>query len=183
MGQLTFSLITFAQTVSQKTNVTEEQSLVPQWIMLMIVVLLIGLPFLLGSVIARALKMKDLSIKIGVILFAFTLGMSNIGWQYVAGFFEQRRYDEQLATWEERQKKRDQITKEGGNEHWNIGLRNSIVLQSVVFSLNCGAGLPNFSVFSFFIPTPLTGIDRLKKAIPGLEVRFDDQKPAELSAN
>ena len=79
MGQLTFSLITFAQTVSQKTNVTEEQSLVPQWIMLMIVVLLIGLPFLLGSVIARALKMKDLSIKIGVILFAFTLGMSNIG--------------------------------------------------------------------------------------------------------
>jgi hypothetical protein len=134
MGSLALSLTTFAQAVSQKPRVADEPSLVTPWMMAIIVLLLIGLPFLLGALIARWLKVKDLALRIGVVLFAFLLGMSKIGGQYVMGYLEQRKYDQDLAVWEERQAARDTIK-------------------------------------------PQT-LDELKKAVPGLDVRFENQKPA-----
>ena len=133
MGQFALSLTTFAQTAAQKPAVAEEPSLVSPWMMMVFVVLLIGLPFLLGSLIARWLKMKDVAMRIGVVLLAFELGMSNILWQYVMGYLEHRKYEQQVAVWQERQEARDTITPET--------------------------------------------IDSLKKAVPQLEVRFEDQKP------
>lgn len=134
MGHFTLSLTTFAQAVSQKPNAAEEPSLVTPWMMAIIVLLLIGLPFLLGTLIARWLKMKDVAMRVGVVLLAFELGMSNIAWQYIVGFLEHRKYEQDLAVWEKRQAARDTIT-------------------------------------------PQT-LDSMKKAVPQLDVRFEDQKPA-----
>jgi hypothetical protein len=60
--------------------------------------------------------------------------MSNIAWQYLVGYLEHRKYEQQVAVWEQRQEARDTIKP----------------------------------------PT----IENLKKAVPGLDVRFEDQRPA-----
>ena len=134
MGSLPLALITFAQAAGAKPPVAEEPSLVPPWLMFTIVVLLIGLPFLLGTLIARWLKLKDIALRVSVVLLAFELGMSNIAWQYLMGYLEHRKHEQDVAVWEERQAARDTVR-------------------------------------------PQT-LDELKKAIPGLDVRFEDQKPA-----
>lgn len=114
MGNLSHTLILFAQqSVSQAKPGAEEPSLISPWMMGLFVVLILGLPFLLGNLIARWIKMKDMSTKISVILLALILGMSPFVSQYVIGWEEQGRYDEDLSAWKEKQKYRDQISADG----------------------------------------------------------------------
>lgn len=82
------------------------------WWFVLIVFAVVVLPFLLGALIARALGLKDLSVRLGIVLFTVFLGLSPFVWQGVANWMEQRDYRERLALWEERQE-RFQVTEEG----------------------------------------------------------------------
>lgn len=83
------------------------------------VLLLIGavvfiLPFVLGVVIARALKLKDMSVRIGVVLCAAFLGLTPFVAEEIRGRMEQAEYEESLAEWEARQQKiQGKLTPEG----------------------------------------------------------------------
>jgi len=46
------------------------------WMVFLIVIAMLVLPFVIGQGIANALRLKDLSTKIGIVLFALTLGMA-----------------------------------------------------------------------------------------------------------
>lgn len=89
-----------------------EAPLIPVWAGFLIVVVLFVLPFGLGALIARGLKLRDLSMKIGIVLFALELGLAPFVSQYVLGYFEHRRYEQQLARFEENDR-RYQVTDEG----------------------------------------------------------------------
>ena len=127
MGQFTQSLLIFAQqqTVSVPKPGVEEAPLLSPWMMGLIVVVVLGVPFLLGAGIARALKMKELSTKIGVILLALVLGLSPFAKQYVIGALEKRRHEEKVAKYEEKEKYRKQISAGGmsGLKKANSGLQ------------------------------------------------------------
>lgn len=82
------------------------------WWVLLIVFVVIVLPFLLGALIARALGLKDLAVKLGIVLFTLFLGVAPFAWQGVANWMEQRDYQQRLALWEKRQE-RFQVTEQG----------------------------------------------------------------------
>lgn len=113
MERLTSHLLVLAQAAAKGAPQAEEPSLLSPWLVGMIVVVLLGVPFLLGALIARALKMKDLSQKIGVVLLVLFLGLSPFVSQYVVGALEENRYEKELAVWKEKQSARDKITAEG----------------------------------------------------------------------
>ena len=85
------------------------------WWVLLIIFVVIVLPFLLGASIARGLGLRDLSLKLGIVLFTIFLGLAPFGWQGVANWMEQRDYQQRLALWEERQE-RFQVTEQGLDE-------------------------------------------------------------------
>lgn len=86
----------------------------PWWIVLIVFVVIV-LPFLLGALIARGLGLKDMTTRLGLVLFAIFLGLAPFVWQGVVGRLEQRQYQERLALWEERQE-RFGVTEEGLQE-------------------------------------------------------------------
>lgn len=114
MDRFASSFLVFAQAAADaaKKQAADEPSLLSPWMMFVLVVLVIALPFGVGSLIARGLKMKDQANKIGVILFALTLGLSPFVAQYIIGALEQRQYEKAEARWQERQKARETIKKE-----------------------------------------------------------------------
>ena len=57
------------------------------------------LPFVLGKLIARMLRMKDVAVRIGLVLLAATLGLTPFAAQWVLGMQEQREYQAALAEW------------------------------------------------------------------------------------
>jgi hypothetical protein len=74
------------------------------------------LPFVLGKLIARLLRMKDISVRIGVVLLAAFLGLTPFVSQWVLGMQEQREYQAALAEWRQKQEERlsnSKITHEG----------------------------------------------------------------------
>ncbi|MBW3539641.1 MAG: hypothetical protein KY476_05165 [Planctomycetes bacterium] len=71
-----------------------------------IFVVIVVLPFILGTLIARLLKLKDLSGRIGVVLFALFLGLAPFIAQNVIGYTEQAEYEDIHAAWEERGRER-----------------------------------------------------------------------------
>ena len=75
---------------------------IPGWMLFVVVVAVFVLPFVLGTLIARALKLKDLGFKFGVVLFVAALGLTPFVWQSAVGTIEQREYEEELASWESR---------------------------------------------------------------------------------
>ena len=84
---------------------------VPGWVTFLVVVAVFVVPFVLGSLIARALKLRDLGFKIGVVLFAAALGLTPFVWQVVLGGIEQNQYEAALADWESRQLPEDEQEK------------------------------------------------------------------------
>lgn len=88
-----------------------EPSLFSPWIIFMIVVLIIGLPFMLGTLIARSLKMKDLALKISVVLLALELGLAPMLSQYVIGAREQSHFAKEDAHWQDKDESRQKISK------------------------------------------------------------------------
>ncbi|GAB4145137.1 MAG: hypothetical protein Tsb009_17190 [Planctomycetaceae bacterium] len=97
--------------LAQAANTADtEPSLFSPWMVFLFVFLLLGVPFLLGNLIAKALKLKDLAFKISIVLLAAELGLTPMLSQYVIGALEQRRYEEQLADWQAHEEARKKIS-------------------------------------------------------------------------
>ncbi len=67
--------VTDASTPVAETAKTAAPGL-PGWAMILIILAIVILPFVLGQLIERALKLKDISFRIGLVLFAVTLGLT-----------------------------------------------------------------------------------------------------------
>lgn len=106
-------LVVFAQSLKPGTEQVAEPSLMSPWMMGVLVVAIVLVPFGLGSLIAKALKMKDLSMRIGIVLLTLELGLAPFVSQYVIGSIEQKRYQEKLDVWQEHQSYREKISDEG----------------------------------------------------------------------
>ncbi|MCH8829090.1 MAG: hypothetical protein IID45_05885 [Planctomycetes bacterium] len=90
--------------------------LFPVWAIFLLVVALIGIPFLAGNFLAKWLKMKDLSLKISTVLLAVTLGLAPFVSQYVIGAREQSRHEDRLEEWKEKDAYRKKISKTARDE-------------------------------------------------------------------
>jgi SecD/SecF fusion protein len=77
--------LTLAQTATPATNGAAAPSQASAWLMFLFVVLVIVVPFVVGNLVARALRMKDLSMKIGIIFFAVSLAVTPFAWRIAHG--------------------------------------------------------------------------------------------------
>jgi hypothetical protein len=82
------------------------------WLVFLVVVAVFAVPFGLGSLIARTLKLKDLGFKMGVILLTAVLGLTPFVWQEMQGKLETLQYQDELAAWEAKQEQ-FRVTDEG----------------------------------------------------------------------
>ncbi len=82
------------------TEVEGTESVVPNWVKLLITVGVFLVPYGLGVLIARQLKMKEYAFKITLVLFAATLGLMPFLYQSILGVLEQRHYEKELAEYE-----------------------------------------------------------------------------------
>ena len=57
----------------------------PAWVLFALVVTVIVVPFVLGTLLARALRMKDVSMRIGLVLFTVFLAVTPFAWRLVQG--------------------------------------------------------------------------------------------------
>ena len=76
--------LTLAQAADTATKAAAP-SQASAWLMFLFVALVIVVPFILGNLIARALRMKDISMKIGIVLFAVFLAVTPFGWRIAHG--------------------------------------------------------------------------------------------------
>ncbi len=86
------------------TEAEAAESIVPNWLKLVITIAVFLIPYGLGVLIARLLKMKEYAFRISVVLFAATLGSMPFIYQGILGHYEQRHYEQRLAEYEARQK-------------------------------------------------------------------------------
>ncbi|WP_298859541.1 protein translocase subunit SecD [uncultured Gimesia sp.] len=78
--------IDFHSTALLAEEVTEKAtSQVSGWFIIAILVVVFVLPFILGALIANALKMKDFSRKIGLVLFTAVIASTPFVWQIASG--------------------------------------------------------------------------------------------------
>jgi SecD/SecF fusion protein len=70
-----------AQTPAQAAKATQASA----WILFAMVVTVIVVPFVLGSLLARALRMKDVSMRIGLVLFTVFLAITPFAWRLIQG--------------------------------------------------------------------------------------------------
>jgi SecD/SecF fusion protein len=77
--------LTLAQAADTATKAAQTSTQRSAWLMFLFVVIVIVVPFVLGVVVSRALKMKDLSMKIGIIFFALFLALTPFGWRIAQG--------------------------------------------------------------------------------------------------
>jgi SecD/SecF fusion protein len=73
-----------AQAATPATK-TAAPSAASAWLMFLFVVLVIVVPFVLGSLAARALRMKDISMKLGIVFFTVFLAITPFGWRIAQG--------------------------------------------------------------------------------------------------
>ncbi|MCA9028005.1 MAG: protein translocase subunit SecD [Planctomycetaceae bacterium] len=57
----------------------------PGWVMILMILAIVILPFVLGQLIERALKLKDVAFRIGLVLFAITLGLAPFATRIAGG--------------------------------------------------------------------------------------------------
>jgi SecD/SecF fusion protein len=79
--------LTLAQTVdaAQKTADAAKAAQTSAWVLFLLVVAVIVLPFVIGTFLARALRMKDVSMRIGLVLFTLFLAVTPFAWRLVQG--------------------------------------------------------------------------------------------------
>ena len=94
------------------TEAEAVETIVPNWIKLLITIGVFLVPYGLGVLIARGLKLKEYAFKIGLVLFSATLGLMPFFYQGIYGVLERQHYEEKLAAWEAEQNK-SHITEEG----------------------------------------------------------------------
>ncbi len=94
------------------TEAEAVENVVPNWLKLLITVAVFLIPYALGVLIARGLKLKEYAFKIGLVLFSATFFLMPFCYQGIYSVLEQREYQEKLATWEAEQDK-SEITEKG----------------------------------------------------------------------
>jgi SecD/SecF fusion protein len=78
-------------TLAQATNAVQttaeaaKTGQTPAWVLFALVVTVIVVPFVLGTLLARALRMKDVSMRIGLVLFTVFLAVTPFAWRLVQG--------------------------------------------------------------------------------------------------
>jgi SecD/SecF fusion protein len=72
---------TTAQTTAQAAKANQTSA----WILFLMVVGVIVVPFVLGTLLSRALRMKDVSMRIGLVLFTVFLAATPFAWRLVQG--------------------------------------------------------------------------------------------------
>jgi hypothetical protein len=82
------------------TEVEGAESVVPNWLKLLITLGVFLVPYGLGVLLARQLKMREYAFKISLVLFTATLGLMPFLYQSILGVFEQRHYAKALAEYE-----------------------------------------------------------------------------------
>ncbi len=82
------------------------ETIVPNWMKILIAAGVFLIPYGLGVFLARQLKLKEYAFKISVVLFAATLGILPFAYQYLLGAMEQKHYKAKNAEWEAKQKER-----------------------------------------------------------------------------
>jgi hypothetical protein len=85
----------------------------PGWLLLSIVVCVFVIPFVIGSFVSKALKLKDLSFKMSIVLLTLALAATPFIYHFAAGKYEQTKYQSDLKAWEEKGKKFERVTDEG----------------------------------------------------------------------
>lgn len=70
-----------AQTAADSAKAVQTSA----WMLFALVVTVIVVPFVLGSLLARALRMKDVSMRIGLVLFTVFLAITPFAWRLVQG--------------------------------------------------------------------------------------------------
>lgn len=100
------------------------------WALLTAIVVFVG-PFLVAKLIARLLRLKDISVRLGIVLLAATLGITPFAAQWVLGMQEQREYDAALAEWQEKLEQRQSNSKitDAGLEKLRQGLPDVQILR------------------------------------------------------
>jgi hypothetical protein len=84
--------------------------------LLLAVLLIFGSPFLIGRLLGRALRMKDVSIRIAIVLLMAFMGLTPFAAQWVLGMQEQQEYEAAISAWRQKQEERlsnSKITDEG----------------------------------------------------------------------
>jgi hypothetical protein len=93
------------------TEAEAAESIVPNWVKLLITAGVFLIPYGLGVLIARQLKLKEYALKISLVLFAATLGLMPFIYQSILGVLERQHYERQLAAYEA-EKSEFQVTNE-----------------------------------------------------------------------
>lgn len=97
------------------TEAETADNVVPNWVKLLITLGVFLIPYGLGVLIARQLKMKEYAFKISLVLFAATLGLMPFVYQSLLGVLERQHYESQLAEYEA-EKSEFKVTQEGLDE-------------------------------------------------------------------
>jgi hypothetical protein len=82
------------------TEAEAAESVVPNWVKILVTAGVFLVPYGLGVLIARQLKLKEYAFRISLVLFAATLGLMPFAYQSIVGALEQKHYDEKLAEYE-----------------------------------------------------------------------------------
>ena len=100
------------------------------WALLTAIVIFVG-PFLVAKLIARMLRLKDISVRLGIVLLAATLGITPFAAQWVLGMQEQSEYDAALAEWQQKLEQRQSNSKitDAGLEKLRQGLPDVQILR------------------------------------------------------
>src|SRR5580704_12521196 len=69
------------QTAAETAKATQTSA----WVLFALVMTVIVVPFVLGSLLSRALRMKDVSMRIGLVLFTVFLALTPFAWRIVQG--------------------------------------------------------------------------------------------------
>lgn len=85
------------------TEAEAAEHIVPNWVKILVTAGVFLIPYGLGVLIARSLKLKEYAFKISLVLFAATLGLMPFAYQSILGVLEQRHYDEELAEYQAEQ--------------------------------------------------------------------------------
>jgi SecD/SecF fusion protein len=100
MSLMSNSMFVLAQGESTAAKAAQVVSAAPEpsgglagWMVLLIVLAVLVLPFVIGQLIANALKLKDLSFKIGITLFSLTLGLA----PFVSAMAEGRSWKDAIS--------------------------------------------------------------------------------------
>ena len=106
MAYWSSNLLQLAQALKPVAEEAADTSFMSPWMMGLLVVGMVLAPFSLGTLISKWLKMKDLGMKIGVVLLTLELGLAPFVAQYVIGAVEQSRYRTRHAEWEAKEESR-----------------------------------------------------------------------------